>query len=590
MLVRPISTRAGAILVALFSLVFYSLHLSNRPVCTRGEGREVLVVKNMFEQRNFTMPLRNGEVIPSKPPMFHWLGAIASVALGHLSEFSVRFPSALSAALVLGFLYFIVAHHRDASTALLSVLIASTTFEFSRSATHGRVDMCFTLGLTGALLCLYRNLEIWVDQNRHSWLWLAALTSSTVFAVLAKGPAAVLIVTVAGVILALGMAQSPRIKSLKQFPILPFAIALALTFFLSSIWYWLAYVELGQAFLVKHLWKENVTRLIHVVGETEQRGHLKPFYFSFIHLLLGFLPWSFFMPVVGVVLWRTRKTLLTSERRFEFFLLVWSATLLLAVTLSQSKRIVYLLPAYPALAALLADALQPQTIFRRGEMGSYRSGAVMLGLLWFIVLFALTSIALVVVADNIVSTKNVMLPSDIEGTLHLGRTVAAEYSGFIAVLGAAAVLLLMSVSSAWNTRGVRAGSYLASAMLIAVFAYGQWISPVVAQLNDPRPIMAELNKHIAKVKGNVAAYQLELYPERFYTNVDIPRIASIDTLEATKAGCLFARSEDLPELMARLPNGAVVFRSNSSMLERGHELVLIRYGQQTEIEVSQSGS
>lgn len=567
-----------ALAVVFMALVLFGVHLGNRPVATRGEGRELLVVKSMLEQSNCILPLRNGGDIPSKPPMFHWLAAGTSAALGGLSEFSARFPSALSAALVLGVLFQFVAYYRNRTAAVLSVLVLVSAFEFSRSATHGRVDMCFTLGLTCALISLHRNLELWIDQDRYSWPWLTVLICSTAFAVLAKGPAAILIVTVVAGVYILGIAGDPPMETLKKFPLLPFAIAFALTIFFSGIWYWLAYVEHGEAFLVKHLWKENFTRLVHVAGETEARGHLKPFYFSFIHLFIGFAPWSFFLPVVVLAVWRMRGLLLEQENRFEFFLLVWIGVVLAAVTLSQSKRIVYLLPAYPALAALVGNSLVVDPDSTKATSLANRIVAVPLAVLSFVVLFVLGGALTVVVSDNVVHADAPKIPTELKSILAEGHRLIYDYWGFLVFLAAAAMLLLSSVHSSWHSRTKTAAYFLASGMLVSIFAYGQWIYPAIAATSDPRPIMSEVNKLVSTDKIELTSYRLELYPERFYTSIDIPKIESVEELDLKYPAYLILREEQLEELRHEAPEAEIVFYSRRNALKPGEELVLVRCG------------
>ena len=64
------------------------------------EAREAQVVETILREGEWILPLRNG-IIPSKPPLFHWVAALLSILLGGVSEFSVRLPSHLFAVGVL---------------------------------------------------------------------------------------------------------------------------------------------------------------------------------------------------------------------------------------------------------------------------------------------------------------------------------------------------------------------------------------------------------------------------------------------------------------------------------------------------------
>src|ERR1700752_1093743 len=74
------------------------------------------------------------------------------------------------------------------------------------------------------------------------------------------------------------------------------------------------------------------------------------------------VPWSFFLPPVIVFLYQSRSQ--WREKRLLYFI-IWTLTMFGFYALSSSKRPVYLLPLYPAVALLLAvwwQELQNRTI------------------------------------------------------------------------------------------------------------------------------------------------------------------------------------------------------------------------------------
>ena len=85
----------------LFVLSFASFvwRLGEGPIYRTMEGREALVTQEIVRSGNFILPLRNGETIPSKPPLLHWFGAAVSMLSGGVSMWSVRFPNAFFSAL-----------------------------------------------------------------------------------------------------------------------------------------------------------------------------------------------------------------------------------------------------------------------------------------------------------------------------------------------------------------------------------------------------------------------------------------------------------------------------------------------------------
>src|SRR2546425_9431489 len=71
---RPVL--AAAALVAL-AVVLAALPIGS-DVYEGGEAREGLVVREMLRTGDWILPLWNGSVVPSKPPLFHWLAAGAA--------------------------------------------------------------------------------------------------------------------------------------------------------------------------------------------------------------------------------------------------------------------------------------------------------------------------------------------------------------------------------------------------------------------------------------------------------------------------------------------------------------------------------
>src|SRR5438093_12671414 len=64
---------AAAALIAL-AVVLAALPIGS-DVYQGGEAREGLVAREMLRTGDWILPLWNGSVVPSKPPLFHWLAA-----------------------------------------------------------------------------------------------------------------------------------------------------------------------------------------------------------------------------------------------------------------------------------------------------------------------------------------------------------------------------------------------------------------------------------------------------------------------------------------------------------------------------------
>ena len=174
----------GVLLAAFLLLVPW---LGLKDFHTRGEAREALVAQDMVRRGEWILPSGYGGVVPSKPPMTHWLMAVTSKVTGNLDEFAARFPSALCAVLFL-VLFSSHLHSRvDRRAALIVPLLVLTSVEWFRAATATRVDMVFSALLGTALLLLYQ----W-SERQFRGIPLGGVVALG-GAILAKGPVALIL-------------------------------------------------------------------------------------------------------------------------------------------------------------------------------------------------------------------------------------------------------------------------------------------------------------------------------------------------------------------------------------------------------------
>lgn len=127
----PLTIRAGHISILFFLCVtLYLWHLGQIPFYDRGEPREGIVVTEMNTSGNWILPKVNGEYIPFKPPLFHWMGVIAARLFGGVNEFSLRFPSALLGILGIFLTYFAGACLWDERAGLIAGLVLASNVQW----------------------------------------------------------------------------------------------------------------------------------------------------------------------------------------------------------------------------------------------------------------------------------------------------------------------------------------------------------------------------------------------------------------------------------------------------------------------------
>jgi 4-amino-4-deoxy-L-arabinose transferase-like glycosyltransferase len=290
------------------------------------EAREALVARAMVETGDWILPLWNGAVMPSKPPLFHWLVATAAEATGSgVTPRTLRAPSVLLAGVVVLLVFAAGAAWGGEQVGLFAALVLATTPQFLAEAGNGRVDMTLCAAVTGAQLAFVRAL----DGARPGTTLLLALCLA--LAMLAKGPVGPGLVGLTA--LAFVLLEGRLRDALRLVRPLPVLLFLAV----AGGWYGLAYWHRGDAFLAKQILSEN--------GEALLGGARIPYrsdlYFVGPLVLKG-LPWTLVLPWAAVGAWRGR-----APRRY---CLVWAATVFLFFSLAPLKRAAYLLPLRPALA------------------------------------------------------------------------------------------------------------------------------------------------------------------------------------------------------------------------------------------------
>jgi len=314
---------------------------------TKGEPREASVSVSMIERNQWILPDVYAGEKAYKPPMMHWLTAIFSLPAGSVSPFTSRLPSALAFTGMIIAVFLFYSKRRGKEESFLTALILLTCFELHRAAMTSRVDMLLTALTVLALILLFS----WEEQNLKGFPYLAALTMSA--ATLTKGPVGFIIpLTVLGIYLICLKYNILRII-IKLLPLF------LLTLVLPLLWYYLAWKEGGQEFL-DLVWAENFGRFL---GSTDLNinydlGHEEGWWYNFLTLAGGFLPWTLLSAVLGVIFLikrdKTRGRNILRIGKVNLFSLIAAAFIVLFYCIPISKRSVYLMPAYPFIAFFLA--------------------------------------------------------------------------------------------------------------------------------------------------------------------------------------------------------------------------------------------
>lgn len=339
--------------LAIICFVVLFLFMGETSFHTKGEPREAVVALSMLKDGNWILPVNNGVDIAYKPPLFHWMIAVASSVVGEVTEYTARFPSALMLMVMLLAGYAFYARRRGAEVAMVASLVTLTNFEVHRAGVNCRVDMVLAAFMVLALYLLY----IWYERRLRGVPWLAILCLSG--AALTKGPV--------GIVLPCGAAfLFCWMKGYRFLPLVgKYACVALAACILPMLWYIAAYQQGGERFL-SLVMEENVLRFM---GKMTYGSHENPAYYNLITLVAGFVPYTLFL-VVSLFflkykkpeiqfkgLWARLTQAIRTMDETRLYTLTCAVVIFVFYCIPKSKRSVYLLPMYPFVAYFIAEYL-----------------------------------------------------------------------------------------------------------------------------------------------------------------------------------------------------------------------------------------
>ncbi|MEK6236265.1 MAG: hypothetical protein N2C14_16285, partial [Planctomycetales bacterium] len=115
-------------------------------------------------------------------------------------------------------------------------------------------------------------------------------------------------------------------------------------------WYVLVGMQTEGAWLAGFLGKHNVGRFLQPM-----ENHRGPIFFYMLATMVGFFPWSVFLPASVVQLFRRMNK--ESWTRGDLFVLCWIAVYFVFFSLAATKLPNYIVPIFPALALVAAAFL-----------------------------------------------------------------------------------------------------------------------------------------------------------------------------------------------------------------------------------------
>ncbi|MEG4572989.1 glycosyltransferase family 39 protein [Microcoleus sp. N3A4] len=399
---RPLAPKLLSLLwLCAIASVAFLWNLGNIGLVDETEPLFAEAARQMTVTGDFITPYFNGETRFDKPPLIYWLMAVAYRTLG-VNEWAVRLPSALCAIglTCLGFYTLSKSkeegrrkkeegHDTDSdtdtrmnATVFPPSLSHSPTLPLSPSPSipiflstpwigaalialnpqtiawgrTGVSDMLLVACMCSALLAFFLGYTLEEKREKAEFStvsasvfpnkWYLTCYVLIALAILAKGPVGIVIpaLIVGGFGLYLG---NFRQLWREMRPVSGILIILAI----ALPWYILVILANGQTYIDSFFGYHNFQRFTEVVNK-----HSAPWYFYFFVVLVGFAPWSIYLPVAIA---RTRFWQRSYWRRqprsaqLSLFALFWFGCIFGFFTIAVTKLPSYVLPLIPAAAILV---------------------------------------------------------------------------------------------------------------------------------------------------------------------------------------------------------------------------------------------
>lgn len=332
----------AVILILVSSIVFF-VRLGDVGLFDVDEAVFAEATREMVQTGDWITPHYNGENRYDKPILFYWIMGISYGIFG-ANEWGARLPSAFAGLALLFLVY------RGVGWALgseldgfLSALTLATSLEIVYLGRAAVTDMALVLFICASVFGFFRASRE-EGSGKRRWYWIG--WSAAALAVLTKGPIGVLLP---------GLALIPFLWSTgglrREIRAPGFWSGLALFVLIVAPWYGVEVAVTGGDFFRAFFLKHNLHRYL---GEIS--GHGGPVYLFILVTLVGFYPWSSFLPGAW---WRaiprTRRELKEwgRERQFLYLCALWFAGGLLFFSFSGTKLPNYIAPMFPAAAALV---------------------------------------------------------------------------------------------------------------------------------------------------------------------------------------------------------------------------------------------
>jgi len=347
------------ILILLLAVTPYFVRLGASSLWDSNEAFYAETPREMIETGDYINPSFNYQPRFNKPPLSYWVVAGFYKLFG-ISESVERLAIALAALAMIATAYGLGHAVLSKEAGLLAAIGLAASPRFLMFSRRIMIDVYLAMFMSLALL-LFILAERHPERRR---LFLAAMYASISLGILTKGPVAALLPALACVIY---LAIDRRLKEIRRL-MLPAGAAIMALIVLP--WYLAVYLQHGWGYIASFILRDNLSRY----GELAWGPSRGPLFYAGV-IIGDFFPLSLFL--VPALWFEIRERL--SQRRARAFpiaaedrsidpelrttrgasqethvllLITWITVIVVFFSFSKSKEDLYILPIYPAAAAI----------------------------------------------------------------------------------------------------------------------------------------------------------------------------------------------------------------------------------------------
>jgi 4-amino-4-deoxy-L-arabinose transferase-like glycosyltransferase len=350
------SNRRAAIVLALLSLLAFVPGIFQIPPVDRDEAYFAQATKQMIETGDYVDIRYQDDVRYRKPVGIYWMQAVVvntASALGipnaHTTIWLYRIPSLIGAVGAVLATFWCALAFVSRRGAILAALMMMASTMLGAEARLAKTDAMLLFTIVTAMAVLAR---AYLASRRGgappSFAQLAIFWTALAVGILVKGPLNLMVVGLAAVTVSLIDRSGRWLLTLRPLPGFGWLLLLVLPWFIAI------YARVGGQFLFSAVGHDMLGK---VAGGQETHGAPPGLYI--VLFFATFFPASMLAGLATPAIWAVRRE--PAAR----FLLSWLVPSWIIFELVVTKLPHYVLPLYPAIAILIAGAVESKVLSRR---------------------------------------------------------------------------------------------------------------------------------------------------------------------------------------------------------------------------------